>query len=193
MQANDPIARFHETFARARAAGHQQPEAMALATVDPQGRPSVRMVLCKGVSEAGFLFFTNLQSRKGQELLSSKRAALCFYWDALDEQVRVEGEALPVSDEEADGYFRTRPRGSQIGAWASDQSRPLPTRETLEERLTSVELRFTGVEVPRPPHWSGFRVVPHRIEFWIGRPSRLHDRFVYERHGDGWKVQRLYP
>lgn len=192
----DPFSRFRELLERAMASDILEPTAMALATADDSGRPTVRMVLLKGFDENGFVFFTNLESRKGEDLAVNPRAALCFHWQPLEVQVRVEGVASRVSEEEADIYFASRPRGSQIGAWASLQSRPLPARQELEERIIETETRFAGGEVPRPSFWSGFRVAPERIEFWSGRTSRLHDREVY--HADatasgGWRVERLYP
>ncbi|QSQ10699.1 pyridoxamine 5'-phosphate oxidase [Myxococcus landrumensis] len=189
----DPIQRFADVFERARQAIPVDPNAVVVATVDADGRPSARVVLLKDFDRRGFVFFTNHESRKGRELLGQPFAALCFYWQPLDEQVRVEGRVEVVSPEEADAYFHSRARGSQVGAWASLQSRPLGSREELENRVEDVEKRYAGVEVPRPPHWSGFRVVPDRIEFWHARPSRLHDRHVYLRDGEGWRAQMLYP
>ena len=193
---NDPIARFGELLERARQSDLAEPTAMALATADGEGRPTVRMVLLKGFDRDGFVFFTNLESRKAADLAENPRAALCFHWQLLELQVRVEGKVSPVSEEEADAYFASRPRGSQIGAWASRQSRPLAAREDLEARILETEARYAGLAVPRPSFWSGYRVAPDRIEFWSGRPSRLHDREVY--HADpamdgGWRVERLYP
>lgn len=166
---------------------------MALATADAEGRPSVRMVLLKAYDRRGFVFYTNLESRKAAQLAENPRAALCFHWTTMEAQVRVEGPVLAVSSEEADAYFASRPRGSQVGAWASQQSRPLAERAELERRIADVKSRYAGEEIPRPPFWSGFRVVPERIEFWSGRTSRLHDREVYYPEGDGWRVERLYP
>ena len=189
----DPIARFQEWFSQAVEAGLAEPTATAVATVDAQGRPSVRMLLMKGVDERGFVYYTNLESRKAREMAGNPSVALCFHWQPLELQVRVEGEAAGVSDEEADAYFSSRPRGSQVGAWASLQSRPLASREELEARIVETETRFGDGPIPRPPFWSGFRVVPRRVEFWSGRVARLHDREVFTREGDGWRVERLYP
>lgn len=188
-----PFARFQEMFDHAVGAGVAMPEAMSLATVDAAGNPSVRMVLCKGVDARGFVFYTNFESRKGVEALGQPRAALCFHWVSLEQQVRVEGGVEVVSDEEADAYFATRPRGSQLGAWASKQSRPMRSREELEKAFAEVTERFGAGPVSRPPFWSGMRVVPTRVEFWQGRPDRLHDRTLYVREGDGWRVEMLQP
>lgn len=192
----DPIARFAELLERAQREGLPEPTAMALATADASGRPAVRMVLLKAFGNDGFVFYTNLESRKAGDLAENPRAALCFHWVAMEAQVRVEGEVTRVSDDEADAYFASRPHGSQIGAWASRQSRPLTSRGELEERIREVEERYAGGAVPRPPFWSGFRVAPDRVEFWSGQPSRLHDREVYHRDAGapgGWRVERLYP
>jgi pyridoxamine 5'-phosphate oxidase len=151
------------------------------------------MVLLRGVDERGFIFHTNYLSRKGHELDTNPHAALCFHWPTLDEQIRVEGEVARLSAEESDAYFDSRPRGSQLGAWASAQSRVLVSRESLEEEYRAIEAKFAGRTVPRPPFWGGFRLNPHRIEFWYGRPDRLHDRLVYTRQGDVWRIGRLYP
>ncbi len=191
--ATQPVARFHEAFERAKAARIAQPEAMALATADAQGRPSVRMVLLKHADERGFVFYTNLESRKGDELAVNPHVALCFFWEAINEQVRVEGRAEPVSDAEADAYFASRAWGSQLGAWASAQSRPMSSRASLVANVAAVTLRFAGRSVPRPPHWSGFRVVPSRIEHWKGQESRLHLRELWERRGEGWESHLLFP
>lgn len=192
MSELDPFIRFREAFALARAREGGDPTAVALATADADARPSVRMVLLKGVDARGFVFFTNYASRKAHELDENPRAALCFFWRDLEQQVRVEGAIERVSAAESDAYFATRARGSQIGAWASKQSEELTSREVLLERVHELESRFPG-EVPRPPFWGGFRLVPERIEFWQGQASRLHDRDVYERDGAAWRVTHLYP
>jgi pyridoxamine 5'-phosphate oxidase len=196
LPADDPIARFRVLLDRATRLPREQlpePTAFALGTVDAAGQPSVRIVLLKDVDERGFVFYTNVESRKGRELLASQRAAMCFHWQALEEQVRVEGRAEPVSDAEADEYFASRARGSQIGAWASIQSQPMRNASDLDARVAEMERRFASGPVPRPPHWSGFRVVPARIEFWKNMPSRLHVRHEYVRSGAGWRMQLLYP
>jgi len=192
-ELSDPISRFAEIFAQVKQVVLPEPAAMTLATVGADGKPSARVVLLKGFDENGFVFYTNLESRKGRELAANPYAALCFYWAPLEQQVRIEGRVEKVSDIEADAYFATRPRGAQIGAWASKQSRALATREELETRVKAVEEKFAGREVPRPPFWSGFRVIPERLEFWQSQPSRLHDRTVYSRQNDGWIVEKLYP
>ena len=195
-ESEDPIARFQELFAEAKripADKLPEPTAFSLGTVDANGRPSVRIVLLKEVDERGFVFYTNHESRKGRELLASRRAALCFHWQLLEQQVRVEGSVTTVTDAEADAYFSSRARGSQLGAWASIQSRPMDHPDDLDRRLAEITARFGDAPIPRPPHWSGFRVVPERIEFWKGMPSRLHVRHVYTREGNGWTTQRLYP
>jgi pyridoxamine 5'-phosphate oxidase len=192
----DPIARFAALFEEAKRLPREalpEPTAFALGTTDERGSPSVRIVLLKHVDRKGFVFYTNHDSRKGRELLATRRAALCFHWQPMEVQVRVEGSAETVSDAEADAYFAGRARGSQIGAWASQQSRRIEHSGDLEARVAEVERRFAGGPVPRPPNWSGFRVVPQRIEFWKGRPDRLHIRDVYERDGNEWRVGRLYP
>jgi pyridoxamine 5'-phosphate oxidase len=194
--ASEPIARFLALLDEARHVGREQlpePTAFALATVGTDGRPSVRMVLLKDATTAGFVFYTNYGSRKGRDLLARPAAAMCFHWQPLDRQVRIEGDVERVSDEEADAYFATRARGSQLGAWASRQSEPMTDPGELARRLAEVEARFAGSSVPRPPYWSGFRLVPERLEFWIGQPSRLHIRHLYSRDGADWRVQILYP
>lgn len=192
----EPFARFEELLAAARAIGAErlpEPTAFALGTVGEGGRPSVRIVLLKAVDERGFVFYTNYESRKGRELLSNPHAAMCFHWQPLERQVRVEGDVVTVSAEEADAYFASRARGSQLGAWASFQSEPMESPEMLEVRVREMERRFEGGPVPRPPHWSGFRIVPTRIEFWHNMPSRLHERRLYLREPEGWRVETLYP
>jgi len=191
--ADDPHALFEAWLAEARAAEPNDPTAMALATADGAGRPSVRMVLMKGHDPRGFVFYTNLDSRKGAELAANPSAGLLFHWKSLRRQVRVEGAVETVADSEADAYFATRSRDSQLGAWASDQSRPLDSRETFEARYEAVRARFEGGEVPRPPRWSGWRVVPETIEFWSDRPHRLHERRLFTRDGKGWREGLLYP
>jgi pyridoxamine 5'-phosphate oxidase len=166
---------------------------MALATSGADGQPSVRMVLLKGHGPDGFVFYTNEQSAKGDQLADNPRAALLFHWKALRRQVRVEGRVERVPDEQADAYFATRARDSQLGAWASDQSRPLDSRETFEQRFEQVKQRYEGMDVPRPPHWRGYRVIPERLEFWIDRPHRLHERRLFTRDGGGWNEGLLYP
>ena len=192
----DPIAEFRALFAQAQAVDRLRlpdPTAMSLATVSRDGAPSVRIVLLKHVDERGFVFYTNLDSRKGRELTATPRAALCFYWPALDTQIRVEGTVEAVSDAEADAYFASRARESQIGAWASQQSETLASMDELRERVAAVEARFADQAVPRPPHWSGRRVKPSSIEFWHAGEFRLHERRRYERDGSNWAMRRLFP
>lgn len=189
----DPIALFKSWFAEATQAEPSDANATALATADASGRPSARMVLLKDVDAKGFVFYTNRESRKGLELQANPRAALCFHWKSLARQVRVEGGIEPVADAEADAYFASRDRASQIGAWASRQSRPLESRFALERRIAEFTAKFHVGTVPRPPFWSGFRLVPAAIEFWRERPFRLHDRTVYHRDGSAWSVRKLYP
>ena len=190
----DPIALFREWLAEATQREPNDPTAMALATVGADGQPSVRMVLLKGVDERGFVFYTNLESQKGQELAANPRASLLFHWKSLRRQVRVEGEVGGVSEAEADAYFATRPRGAQIGAWASRQSHPLEGRFALERRVAEYTAKFGLGTIPRPKFWSGYRVTPHRIEFWQDRPFRLHDRLVFmHADDDAWRTDKLYP
>ena len=191
--ASDPFQLFDEWFAEARENEVNDPEAMALATADADDRPSVRMVLLKGCGPDGFVFYTNEQSAMGEQLAANPRAALLFHWKSLRRQIRVEGQVERVSDADANAYFASRGRDSQLGAWASDQSRPLDSRETFEERLEEVKHRFDGRQVPRPPHWGGYLVVPQRVEFWTDRPHRLHERRLYVRDGSDWRESLLYP
>ncbi|MCC2544833.1 pyridoxamine 5'-phosphate oxidase [Hymenobacter sp. BT175] len=193
--APDAVLQFRRWLDEALAAQVEEPTAMTVATVDDQGQPSARVVLLKGLPEdEGFLFYTNYDSRKGRELTAHPLAALTFFWPGLERQVRVEGRVEPAPAGMSDAYFQSRPRSSQIGAWASPQSRPIGSREELEKEEQEVETRFAGFDpLPRPPHWGGFIVRPHRIEFWQGRPSRLHDRILYERAGEDWKLSRLAP
>ena len=192
---DDPFALFGAWFTEAEASEPNDPNAMALATVAADGMPSVRMVLLKGFVETGFVFFTNLESRKGEQLKANPKAALCFHWKTLQRSVRVEGSVTPVSPAEADAYFATRARSSRIGAWASKQSRPLASRFDLERRIAEYTARFGLGEVPRPPFWSGFRLAPLRIEFWKNGAFRLHDRLVFTRAdlAEGWTIERLFP
>ncbi|WP_106640903.1 pyridoxamine 5'-phosphate oxidase [Allosphingosinicella vermicomposti] len=190
----DPHFLFDQWLAEAADAEPNDPNAMALATVGADGQPSVRMVLLKGHDAGGFVFYTNLDSRKGGELdTANARAALLFHWKSLRRQVRIEGPVESVSAEEADAYFATRSRDSQLGAWASDQSRPLDARETFQARYEDMRIRFEGGDVPRPPRWSGFRVLPERIEFWLDRAHRLHERRLFVRGEEGWTEGLLYP
>jgi pyridoxamine 5'-phosphate oxidase len=192
-QADEPIRLFGEWLEDATRSEINDPTATALATVDPDGLPNVRMVLLKGFDEKGFVFYTNFESAKGTEILASMKAAMCFHWKSLRRQVRLRGAVEIVTQEEADAYFESRPRGSRIGAWASKQSRPLETRFALEKAVAEYTARHAVGAIPRPDYWSGFRIVPASIEFWHDRPFRLHDRVRFDRDGDGWRKVRLYP
>ncbi len=191
--SDDPFALFDSWFAEARASEPNDSNAMALATTTADGHPSLRMVLLKGHGPDGFVFYTNLDSRKGNELAANPHVALLFHWKSLRRQIRIEGPVEQVDDRVADAYFATRSRDSQLGAWASDQSRPLDARATFEARFEEMQARFAGQDVPRPPRWSGWRVNPSRIEFWQDRAHRLHERTLFERAGDGWTKGYLYP
>lgn len=193
MSDANPHALFDAWYAEARAGEPNDSNAMALATADADGRPSVRMVLLKGHDMRGFVFYTNLESRKAEDLVANPNAALLFHWKSLRRQIRIEGPVARVSDAEGDAYFATRSRDSQLGAWASDQSRPLESRALFEERFEQMSARFDDQTVPRPPHWSGFRVTPTTIEFWMDRAHRLHERRLFVREGDGWREGLLYP
>jgi pyridoxamine 5'-phosphate oxidase len=195
MNVSDPYIVFDEWYAEAHASEINDSNAMALATVDAHGRPSVRMVLLKGHGHktGGFIFYTNLQSRKGDDLRTNQNVALLFHWKSLRRQIRIEGSVRLVDDQTADAYFATRSRNSQLGAWASDQSRPLADRATFEARFAEMERKFEGQNVSRPPHWSGHLVTPNAIEFWQDREFRLHERWRYERDGNDWKTGMLYP
>ena len=190
------MERFRSVYALAEKIDRSilpDPSAMALGTVDDGGQPAVRIVLLKAFDDGGFVFYTNYEGRKGRHLLSNPNAALCFYWPTIDIQVRIEGTVTKVAEKEADAYFATRHRQSQIGAWASRQSEPLETPTALDERVRKYETEFEGKGVPRPKYWSGFRVRPERIEFWKGKPNRLHERHLYTRAGAGWKIETIYP
>jgi pyridoxamine 5'-phosphate oxidase len=191
----DPIARFEAWMEEAKASEPNDPNAVCLATATPDGRPSARMVLLKGVDARGFVFYTNLESRKGGELAANPHAALCFHWKTLTRSVRVEGRVEPVSSEEADAYYASRARGSRIGAWASKQSRLLESRYALEKRVAEFGLKYAVGDIPRPAFWSGFRIIPARIEFWRDMPFRLHERLVFLRDGEAaaWRTEMLYP
>ena len=189
----DPFARFRQWFAEADAQ-EQDANAMTVATATPEGRPSARIILLKGIDDRGFVFYTNKHSRKSSELAANAHVALTFHWKSLGRQVRIEGNVESVTDAEADAYFASRPRISRLGAWASDQSRPLDHRLTLEKRLAEFEAKYPGEDIPRPPYWSGYRVLPQRFEFWQNMPFRLHDRTLYTRTPDGrWAISKLFP
>ncbi|MGP9822359.1 pyridoxamine 5'-phosphate oxidase [Salinarimonas sp. NSM] len=193
-QADEPYALFETWFSEAQASEPEDPNAIALATADASGLPNVRMVLLKGWDTRGFVFYTNTESQKGRELAANPQAALCLHWKSLRRQVRVRGAVERVTDAEADAYFASRPRQSRIGAWASRQSRPLESRFALEKAVATNAARYAVGEIPRPPHWTGFRILPMRIEFWADRPFRLHDRVVFTpAEGGGWTRERLYP
>jgi pyridoxamine 5'-phosphate oxidase len=189
----DPIAKFEELFARASRDAPFDPVAVTLATSSASGQPSVRVVLLRRFDREGFVFFTNYRSRKGRDLAENPRASLCCYWPWVDEQVRVEGHVTKVAPAESDEYFAARPRGSQLAAWASDQSDSLGARAELEQRYLALEARYAGREVPRPPHWGGYRVSPDRIEFWRAGTYRMHERLQFVREGDLWRTETLYP
>ncbi|MGE0501589.1 MAG: pyridoxamine 5'-phosphate oxidase [Rhizobiaceae bacterium] len=192
-EAGEPLALFATWLADATRSEPNDPNAVALASVDADGLPDVRMVLLKDFDARGFVFYTNLESAKGREIIASMKAAMCFHWKSLRRQVRVRGVVEVVSDEEADAYYASRPRGSRIGAWASKQSRPLESRFALETAVAKYTARYPVGDIPRPRHWSGFRILPATIEFWHDRPFRLHDRLVFSRAGDAWEKTRLYP
>ncbi len=193
MTSANPFARFGDLFERASATGLEEPNAMVVSSADAWGRPSSRVVLLKHFDERGFVFYTNLESRKGREILARPDVSLNFFWREPKEQVSIFGRAERVAEAEADAYFASRGRGSRIGAWASSQSRPLPNREQLLADVMAVEERFAGQDVPRPPHWTGLRVVPRRFEFWVAGENRLHERTFFERQEDGWTSGLLYP
>jgi pyridoxamine 5'-phosphate oxidase len=195
VEAEKPFELFDEWLEEAKTTEPNDPNALALSTVDPDGLPNVRMVLLKGFDETGFVFYTNLESAKGRELLSAGKAAMCFHWKSLRRQIRIRGEIVQVSAEEADEYYQSRPRGSRIGAWASRQSRPLESRFALEKEVAKYTAKFGIGDIPRPEHWSGLRLIPSEIEFWADRPFRLHDRVKFTRSASSepWSKERLYP
>lgn len=195
VEAEKPFELFDEWLEEAKTTEPNDPNALALSTVDPDGLPNIRMVLLKGFDETGFVFYTNLESAKGRELLSAGKAAMCFHWKSLRRQIRIRGEIVQVSAEEADEYYQSRPRGSRIGAWASRQSRPLESRFALEKEVAKYTAKFGIGDIPRPEHWSGLRLIPSEIEFWADRPFRLHDRVKFTRSASSepWSKERLYP
>ena len=191
----DPLKQFGVWFQQALDADLIEPNAMTLATATPDGKPTARIVLLKGVNQGGFVFYTNYESQKGQQLIANPYAALVFLWDKLERQIRIEGEVEKLATEESEAYFHSRPKASQLGAWASAQSRVITNRQVLEQQLADLETKYKGdATIPLPEHWGGFRVIPNRIEFWQGRPSRLHDRLIYDLQADGsWQIARLSP
>lgn len=193
---SDPLKQFEIWFQQALNADLIEPNAMTLATATPEGKPTARIVLLKGVDQRGFIFYTNYESQKGQQLIANPYAALVFLWDKLERQIRIEGKVEKLDIEESAAYFHSRPKTSQLGAWASDQSRVIPDREVIEQKLADLKIQYSdeAIEVPLPDHWGGFRVIPNRLEFWQGRPSRLHDRLVYDLPTNGsWQITRLSP
>lgn len=193
LSAAHPFHVFSQWMEEAAAREPMDATAMTLATSTPDGRPSARMVLLKGADARGFVFYSNAESRKGEELAANPRVALVFYWPTIGRQVRIEGRVAPVSEGEADAYYMSRPRISRLGAWASEQSRPLPDNLTLEQRVAEVDRRYPGEDIPRPPHWRGWRVSPERMEFWRDMPFRLHERTLFTREGERWNACKLYP
>ena len=189
----DPLEQFNVWFQQALDADLLEPNAMTLATATPEGKPTARIVLLKGVDKRGFVFYTNYESQKGRQLIANPYAALVFLWDKLERQIRIEGKVVKLDIEESEAYFHSRPKASQLGAWASDQSRIIPNREVLEQKLTELQTKYENKTVPIPEHWGGFRVIPNRIEFWQGRPNRLHDRLVYDLNDGNWQINRLSP
>lgn len=193
MVTDDPHRLFRDWMAEAEASEPGDPNAMTVATVDADGQPTARILLLKGHDERGFVFYTNMESRKGREIAGNNRCALLFHWKSLFRQIRIEGPLTQIADDEADAYYNSRDRGSRIGAWASRQSEPLESRDALMARVAEFEKKYEGGEPPRPPHWSGYRLAPERIEFWRAGEFRLHDRIVYTANGAGWRTERLFP